>query len=164
MHPPLNPSKHPLCKEVPSQCQPCFISFISFPVHINMLHQHAANMVVVCFARPLRTSKYPCSFAALVMMMIAGLDFPNTMLNRTITQPQVIAALIKCHEEHPIAKVFGKCNDEKAALNNCFTKEKEIMRTARQKVAKERYREQHEKLKLQQQRREEAAAKAAEQQ
>ena len=36
---------------------------------------------------------------------------------------EVIAALQACHSAHPWAKLVGRCNDEKWALDACFKAE-----------------------------------------
>ena len=36
---------------------------------------------------------------------------------------EVIAALQACHVAHPWAKLLGRCNDEKWALDACFKAE-----------------------------------------
>ena len=41
-----------------------------------------------------------------------------------------IAALVLCHEERYVAKWVGACNDAKAALDECFRREKEAKRDA----------------------------------
>ena len=33
---------------------------------------------------------------------------------------QTIQALVTCHEQHPVAKFFGVCNEQKAQLDRCF--------------------------------------------
>lgn len=33
---------------------------------------------------------------------------------------QVIDALLSCHRQHPLAKFWGACNEEKWALDKCF--------------------------------------------
>eukprot|EP00286_Rhodomonas_abbreviata_P013601 CAMPEP_0181326354 /NCGR_PEP_ID=MMETSP1101-20121128/21447_1 /TAXON_ID=46948 /ORGANISM="Rhodomonas abbreviata, Strain Caron Lab Isolate" /LENGTH=78 /DNA_ID=CAMNT_0023434789 /DNA_START=74 /DNA_END=306 /DNA_ORIENTATION=- len=43
---------------------------------------------------------------------------------------QVIQDLVSCHEQNPIAKFLGTCNDAKAALDLCFRKEKNSKRKA----------------------------------
>ena len=50
----------------------------------------------------------------------------------------VVAALLKCHEDHPMAKFWGKCNEEKAALDWCFKLEKEKRRAVNARAARER--------------------------
>ena len=50
---------------------------------------------------------------------------------------QVIEALITCHEDHPVAKFFGVCNDQKWALDRCFREEKKTNRKKNQEKAKE---------------------------
>ncbi|KAL4523646.1 hypothetical protein Ndes2437A_g00231 [Nannochloris sp. 'desiccata'] len=50
---------------------------------------------------------------------------------------EVIEALIKCHNDHPIAKFVGVCNDQKWALDRCFREEKKINRKKNQEKAKE---------------------------
>ncbi len=42
--------------------------------------------------------------------------------------PQEIEALIKCHQEHPYAKFWGKCNQVKWELDACFRQEKALNR------------------------------------
>jgi hypothetical protein len=32
----------------------------------------------------------------------------------------VVDALVNCHNENPLAKFWGTCNDQKAALDICF--------------------------------------------
>ena len=43
---------------------------------------------------------------------------------------QLIEALQECHREHPVAKFWGHCNDQKIALDACFREEKKINRYA----------------------------------
>ena len=50
---------------------------------------------------------------------------------------QQIEALIKCHNDHPVAKFWGVCNDQKWALDFCFREEKKINRKKNQIKAKE---------------------------
>lgn len=50
---------------------------------------------------------------------------------------QVIEALVNCHNDHPIAKFWGVCNDQKWALDRCFREEKKINRKKNQEKAKE---------------------------
>ncbi|KAM3575014.1 hypothetical protein VYU27_003035 [Nannochloropsis oceanica] len=40
----------------------------------------------------------------------------------------VIDALLSCHRQHPLAKFWGACNEEKWALDKCFRVEKEDRR------------------------------------
>ena len=37
-----------------------------------------------------------------------------------------IEALIKCHKDHPFAKFWGACNEQKWALDRCFREEKKL--------------------------------------
>jgi COX assembly protein 2 len=37
-----------------------------------------------------------------------------------------IEALIKCHKDHPVAKFWGTCNEQKWALDRCFREEKKL--------------------------------------
>ncbi|KAK9805539.1 hypothetical protein WJX72_003945 [[Myrmecia] bisecta] len=39
---------------------------------------------------------------------------------------ELILALQKCHEDHPYAKFWGKCNQQKWDLDRCFREEKKI--------------------------------------
>lgn len=41
---------------------------------------------------------------------------------------QEIAALLRCHDENPVAKFVGVCGNAKAAMDKCFKKEKEKKR------------------------------------
>ena len=41
---------------------------------------------------------------------------------------QEINALIRCHQEHPYAKFWGKCNQVKWELDACFRQEKSLNR------------------------------------
>lgn len=43
---------------------------------------------------------------------------------------QLVQALIACHDEHPYAKFWGRCNEAKAAMDWCFKEEKEERRRA----------------------------------
>ena len=43
---------------------------------------------------------------------------------------QLIEALQECHRDHPIAKFWGHCNDQKIALDACFREEKKLNRYA----------------------------------
>ncbi|KAH7290548.1 hypothetical protein KP509_30G053300 [Ceratopteris richardii] len=43
---------------------------------------------------------------------------------------QIIQEFVKCHEDHPIAKFFGKCTNLKIKLDKCFRLEKEMKRKA----------------------------------
>ncbi|EKU22954.1 cytochrome c oxidase biogenesis protein cmc1-like protein [Nannochloropsis gaditana CCMP526] len=47
----------------------------------------------------------------------------------------VIDALLLCHQEHPWAKFWGECNEQKWALDKCFRMEKEQRRRANFAVA-----------------------------
>ena len=40
----------------------------------------------------------------------------------------MIEAFKKCHEENPVTKFFGVCNDHKSAMDICFRAEKEMKR------------------------------------
>lgn len=64
----------------------------------------------------------------------------------------MIENLNRCHEENPMAKFFGACNDCKIALDKCFRKEKIRVRTANLERArasnayvKEKLKEHHER-------------------
>ena len=48
----------------------------------------------------------------------------------------VIEALRLCHEANPRMKFLGSCNDEKAALDQCFRDEKQARRRANREAAK----------------------------
>ncbi len=37
-------------------------------------------------------------------------------------------ALVKCHEDFPIKKFFGECNEAKAMMDACFREEKIVKR------------------------------------
>lgn len=57
---------------------------------------------------------------------------------------QTIEALIKCHADHPFAKFWGVCNDQKWALDRCLREEKVIKRRKNLEKARkeqERHRE-----------------------
>ena len=41
-----------------------------------------------------------------------------------------VNALVTCHAEFPFSKFMGYCNDDKAAMDICFRKEKEEARFA----------------------------------
>ncbi|KAK9835888.1 hypothetical protein WJX74_010236 [Apatococcus lobatus] len=43
---------------------------------------------------------------------------------------ETIEALSKCHRDHPIAKFWGTCNEQKWALDKCLREEKKIKRSA----------------------------------
>ena len=43
---------------------------------------------------------------------------------------ECVQDLVKCHEENPITKFFGACNDVKTAMDKCFRDEKIARRTA----------------------------------
>lgn len=36
----------------------------------------------------------------------------------------LIQALVACHEQYPMMKFFGQCNEFKAAMDTCFREEK----------------------------------------
>ncbi|XP_068676018.1 COX assembly mitochondrial protein 2 homolog [Montipora capricornis] len=36
---------------------------------------------------------------------------------------EIIKQLHRCHDEHPLGKFFGKCNDLKRALDTCLKEE-----------------------------------------
>ena len=60
-----------------------------------------------------------------------------------------VDALTKCHEDHPIAKFWGKCNQQKAAMDRCFKIEKEAKRKVNAAAAREsrkRYEENRRRL------------------
>ena len=44
-------------------------------------------------------------------------------------------ALVRCHEEHPLAKFLNACGNPKLALDLCFKEEKKLRRKLNQKVA-----------------------------
>mmetsp|Transcript_30415 Transcript_30415/g.40157 ORF Transcript_30415/g.40157 Transcript_30415/m.40157 type:complete len:80 (+) Transcript_30415:18-257(+) len=48
---------------------------------------------------------------------------------------EAVEALLKCHEENPVMKFFGECNDAKAILDKCFREEKEERRRANKQKA-----------------------------
>ena len=50
---------------------------------------------------------------------------------------EIVALLVKCHDDHKMGKFFGKCNDIKAELDICFMKEKIVKRDANLKKARE---------------------------
>jgi len=50
---------------------------------------------------------------------------------------QVIEALTNCHNDRPIAKFVGVCNEQKWALDRCLREEKKINRKKNQEKAKE---------------------------
>lgn len=37
-----------------------------------------------------------------------------------LSPTQVIDALLECHQENPLSKFWGACNDQKYALDRCF--------------------------------------------
>lgn len=41
---------------------------------------------------------------------------------------QTIENLSKCHKDHPVAKFWGVCNEQKWALDKCLREEKKIKR------------------------------------
>lgn len=41
---------------------------------------------------------------------------------------QLIEELQLCHRDHPVAKFWGHCNDQKIALDACFRQEKKLNR------------------------------------
>ena len=45
--------------------------------------------------------------------------------------------LVQCHEERYVAKWYGACNSAKAALDECFRREKEAKRDANLLKARE---------------------------
>ena len=47
----------------------------------------------------------------------------NLRRDRTVCRVQVILRFKKCHEEHPVAKFWGACNELKYELDNCFRNE-----------------------------------------
>ena len=47
-----------------------------------------------------------------------------------------VQELVKCHENHPMTKFFGACNDAKTNLDNCFRAEKILKRDANLAKAK----------------------------
>jgi COX assembly protein 2 len=51
---------------------------------------------------------------------------------------ELVNLLIQCHQEHPVQKFFGACNEYKNAMDSCFKSEKEKKRAANAQVAKER--------------------------
>mmetsp|Transcript_35654 Transcript_35654/g.110395 ORF Transcript_35654/g.110395 Transcript_35654/m.110395 type:complete len:85 (-) Transcript_35654:126-380(-) len=58
----------------------------------------------------------------------------------------IVAALVKCHDENPSAKFWGACNDAKAAMDACFKLEKDEKRRANLAKARafdERRRQKH---------------------
>eukprot|EP00884_Botryococcus_braunii_P011801 jgi/Botrbrau1/20621/Bobra.113_1s0046.1 len=53
-----------------------------------------------------------------------------------------ILAIVTCHKDHPYAKFWGACNEQKWALDRCFREEKAIKRSInleKAKVDQERY-------------------------
>jgi len=59
-----------------------------------------------------------------------------------------IAALVTCHTDHPWAKFWGKCNEQKKNMDWCFKAEKEKKRKANAERAREK-RDKFEKAKVQ---------------
>jgi COX assembly protein 2 len=49
----------------------------------------------------------------------------------------VVDLLVACHEKNVWGKFMGMCNEEKAALDKCFRAEKEEVRAANLKKARE---------------------------
>ncbi|CAM9775818.1 unnamed protein product, partial [Phaeothamnion confervicola] len=52
------------------------------------------------------------------------LDRPHPLCQKEIEE------IIRCHQEHPYAKWWGRCNAAKSALDRCFYLEKEEKRKA----------------------------------
>ena len=71
--------------------------------------------------------------------------------------PQTIQALITCHADHPWAKFWGACNEQKWALDRCFRAEKAIKR----KKNLEKARREQERLRARLAAKEQASAAAA---
>ena len=57
------------------------------------------------------------------------LTFSLFPIDRHRKKPKQEAAALKlCHSEHPYAKFWGICNDQKLALDACFRNEKKLKR------------------------------------
>lgn len=55
-------------------------------------------------------------------------SFPTWTSEKDGAGMQEIQALLTCHQEHPYAKFWGVCNEQKWALDRCFREEKAIKR------------------------------------
>eukprot|EP00891_Asterochloris_glomerata_P009468 jgi/Astpho2/9468/gw1.00145.146.1_t len=62
---------------------------------------------------------------------------------------QQIEDLETCHQEHPIAKFWGICNDQKYALDRCFRQEKALNSALNRKKSKN-FQERLERIRQQQ--------------
>ncbi|CAH3176785.1 unnamed protein product [Porites evermanni] len=51
---------------------------------------------------------------------------------------EIIQQLHRCHEQHPVGKFLGECNDIKRALNRCLKEEDLRKRRRNQEDAKRR--------------------------
>mmetsp|Transcript_16486 Transcript_16486/g.49366 ORF Transcript_16486/g.49366 Transcript_16486/m.49366 type:complete len:86 (+) Transcript_16486:112-369(+) len=69
---------------------------------------------------------------------------PHLHVDRHPTCAKEIVDLKRCHEEHPVAKFWGVCNDAKLALDECFRQEKVLKRDinrAKARAERERFRQ-----------------------
>ncbi len=46
-----------------------------------------------------------------------------------------VEALVKCHEENPVAKFWNACGDTKLALDLCFREEKQLRKKLNPRVS-----------------------------
>ena len=49
----------------------------------------------------------------------------------------LVRELVKCHDDNPVTKFFGACNDAKYAMDSCFKAEKIKKRDANFAKARE---------------------------
>lgn len=62
---------------------------------------------------------------------------PPLTLHKHPACAEVIVNFKKCHEDHPLQKFFGACNDLKIQLDKCFREEKQAKRKANFEASKQ---------------------------
>lgn len=62
---------------------------------------------------------------------------PPLTLHKHPACAELIVNFKKCHENHPVQKFFGACNDLKIQLDKCFREEKQVKRKANFEASKQ---------------------------
>lgn len=62
---------------------------------------------------------------------------PPLTLHKHLACAEVIVNFRRCHEDHPVQKFFGACNDLKTQLDSCFREEKQVKRKANFEASKQ---------------------------
>ncbi|XP_024543505.1 COX assembly mitochondrial protein 2 homolog isoform X1 [Selaginella moellendorffii] len=62
---------------------------------------------------------------------------PPLVLHKHPLCTEIITLFLRCHEDHPAAKFWGKCNDLKLELVRCLQEEKAVKRKKNFEKSKE---------------------------